>query len=399
MDFEIPAELRETVQLAAEFARNDLREAENELDRITDPTEAFRSEIHRTITKKMFAMGFHKLTIPSEFGGLGLPSIARFLVEEQMAVGGAGLASQMLVTPICAGIIAQWGLIDRHPVFKEYVEAYVDDTEGIHSGAWTMTEPDVGSDIFTFDRPGVRLRVTATPGKGGYVINGAKSAWCTNGWLADMFVVMAAVDLDDGMQGTGTFLVPAGWPGVSKGRPIDKLGLRALNQCDVVFTDVEIPKEFMIMPPGPGYQELLDGFVTAGNTSVGLIATGVAQAAYEYGLAYAKEREQAGQPIARHQLVARKLFDAYRSIEASRLMLWKSAWLVGQQRGIPELAFAARVQACATCAAVTSDMMFLHGGSGTTKEYPVEKLYRDSGPLQIMDGTVDRVTIKGAALL
>ena len=398
MDFEIPEELRDVVGLARQFARTDLREAEDEIDRITDPVAAYTSETHRTITKKMYALGLHKLTLPEAIGGLGLPSMAKFLVEQELAVGGAGLTAQMLVTPIAAAIIGNWGLANRHPVFKEYLEAYIDDTDGVHSSAWTITEPDRGSDIFTFDRPAIRFQAKATPGKGGFVLQGAKAAWCTNGWLADMYILMAHLD-GDTMEGTGTFLVPADWPGVTKGQPINKLGMRALNQSEIVFDGVEIPKEFLVVPPGPGYRQLLDAFVTPGNTSVGNIAIGVATASYEAGLAYAKERKQGGAPIIEHQLVGKKLFDAYRRIESARLLLLKSAALVSRQQGRPELAFAARVEACEALKQVSTDMMFLHGGNGITKEYGVEKFYRDAAPLQIMDGTTDRVAVKAAALL
>ncbi len=399
MDFDVPEDLREILEVTRHFASTDLREAEVELDRYQDPLEAFTSETHRAITKKMFALGLHKLTLPSGVGGLGLPRLAKFLVEEELAAGGAGLASQMLVTSIAAVMIANWGLADRHPAFREYLEAYVEDDEGTHSSAWTVTEPDVGSDIFTFNTPGVRFQAKATTGKGGYIINGAKSAWCTNGWLADFLVAMVNVEPDAEMDGSGTFLIPANWPGVAKGRPIDKLGLRALNQCEIVFDNVEVPREFLVFPPEAGYRGLLDAFVTAGNTSVGNIALGVARRAYELGLSYAKERRQGGKVIIEHQIVAKKLFDAFRHIEAARLALRRSAWLINENRGQPHLAFAARVQACEVCRLVTADMMLLHGGNGITREYPIEKLYRDAGPLQVMDGTVDRVALKGAAYL
>lgn len=398
MDLDIPEELRDIVDLARQFARHDLREAENEIDRIPDPVAAYTSETHRTITKKMYTMGFHKLTLPEALGGLGLPGLAKFYVEQEMAYGGVGLTAQMLVAPIAAAIIGNWGLAARHPVLKEYLEKYMDDTEGVHSSAWTITEPDRGSDIFTFDKANIRFQAKATPGKGGFILDGAKSAWCTNGWLADMYCVMAHVE-GDTMEGTGTFLIPADWPGVTKGAPINKVGMRALNQSEIFFNDVEVPKEFLVAPPGPGYRQLLDAFVTPGNTSVGNLALGVAAAAYDTGLAYAKERKQGGVPIIEHQLVAKKLFDAYRNIEAARLLLLKSATLISRQQGRPELAFAARVQACETLKQVSTDVMFLHGGFGITKEYVAEKFYRDAGPLQIMDGTTDRVTIKGAALL
>ncbi|MGH9000181.1 MAG: acyl-CoA dehydrogenase [Acidimicrobiia bacterium] len=158
-----------------------------------------------------------------------------------------------------------------------------------------------------------------------------------------------------------------------------------------------MPKEFMIVPPGPHYERVLKtGFIAPGNTAVGIAALGVAQASYELGRAYAAERTQGGKPIAEHQLVAKRIFDAYGAIEASRLMLYRAATTIAA--GTPDMAaiYAARVQACRTAAGVTADMMFLHGGNGITTEYPVEKLWRDAQPLQLADGTVDIVTLQGA---
>lgn len=396
MDFDLSEELGQPIGLARDFARQVLRPAEEAIDRIADPVEAFTSEIHRDVTRKMYEIDLHKLGLPVEMGGLGLPAMARLAIDEEIAVGGAGLASQLLLTPLAANFIAMLGLGAVHPVYKEHLEAYLDDSEGVHSGAWTITEPDVGSDCFTFGVPSIRMRARATAGGAGYVIEGTKSAWCSNGWLADMLVAMICLDPDAGMEGTATFLIPADWPGITKGRPIDKIGLRALNQCDFVFDGVEVPKEFLLAPPGPGYRPLLESFVTPGNTSVGTLALGVARAAYETGLAYAKVREQGGHPIIGHQLVAKKLFDAYRAIEASRLMLQKSTWVIEQGRPSLELSFAARASACETAMRVTADMMLLHGGFGITREYSVEKYYRDAAPLQVMDGSVDRIAVAAA---
>jgi alkylation response protein AidB-like acyl-CoA dehydrogenase len=401
MDFEIPADFKDIIGMAREFARAEVRPAEVAIDRIADPSAAFTSDVHRSITRQLYALGFHKLSLPEQVGGLGLPSPGGFFVQRELAYAGAGLASQMLVTPIAAGLISALELGSRHRVYREYLEQYVEDVDGQHSSAWTITEPDAGSDIFSFGRPDIGFRVRAIPSAGGHgwVINGAKAAWCTNGWLADSLILMAAIETNQGMEGTGTFLIPFSWGGISRGKPIDKLGLRALNQADLFFEHCEVPGEFLIVPPGPSYAKVFNGFVTSGNTSVGNLALSVAKAAYDEGMKYARERKQGGSPIIEHQIVAKKLFDAFRVIEAADLMLQKSAWLISRQQGRPELAFAARVQACDALDQVSRDMMLLHGANGITKEYRVEKFYRDAGPLRVMDGTTDRVALKGAGIL
>src|SRR3990172_8600173 len=137
MDFDVPEEFRQQIGLAHDFATQVLRPAEEAIDRIADPVEAFTGEVHREVTRKMYEIDLHKLGLPVEVGGLGLPAMARLAIDEEIAVGGAGLASQLLLTPLAANFIAMLGLGDVHPVYKERLEAYVEDREGVHSGAWT----------------------------------------------------------------------------------------------------------------------------------------------------------------------------------------------------------------------------------------------------------------------
>jgi alkylation response protein AidB-like acyl-CoA dehydrogenase len=320
-----------------------------------------------------------------------------FLVLEELAAGGAGLALVMQADAIGVSFAARNR--GSHPVYREYVEAFRDDTEGVHTGAWAITEPDIGSDMYRQEAV-FTVRARPTAGGGGYVISGSKASWCSNGWLADMLCVMINVDPAAGMDGTGIFLIPADWPGVSKGRPIRKVGLRALNQCEINFDGVEVPKEFMIFPPGPHYRSILQrGFLAPGNTAVGCAALGVARAAYELGLRYARERKQGGHPIGEHQLVAKRLFDAKTAVDSAGLMLRRSAWNL--TRGHVDMAsiYSARVLACRAASEVSTEMMFLHGGNGITTEYPIEKLWRDARPLQIADGTTDVVALQAARYL
>ncbi len=407
--YDLPADVEEILKVTRDFVKNELRPAEEAIEAFVDPEEAYTSDAFKGILGKLHEMGFHKLTTPEEMGGLGLSQFAGYLVTEELAVGGAGLASHMLVAPLGAMLVNMFQLQSRLPVYKEYAEAYLDDTRGTHSGCWAITEPDVGSDIFTFDEEKIRFRTKAQPQEGGgpvavkegagYRIDGGKSAFVSNGWYSDMILLMAAVETGGDMNGTGTFLIPTSVEGITKGRPLNKLGLRALNQSEIFFDSVWVPEEMLVVPPGPAYRMLLEFIVTAGNTSVGLLATGVATAAFQYGLAHAKERVQGGKPIFEHQLVKQKLFDAFRTIEASRALLWKSAWLASEGRGDVKLAMAARTVASETVMKVTSDMVQLLGGYGISKEYPVEKYYRDAKLLSIMDGTIDRVSMFAASML
>ena len=381
------------------FARDCLAPAERAIDRVQVPEEAFRGDVMHATLASAYEFGLHKLYLPKEAGGVGAPQAASPVVLEEIAAAGGGLASHFIVAPIVAGMIASMGLAARHSFYRDYLEAFVEDTKGIHSSAWAITEPNVGSDLFDFSRAENHLETRATPKDGGFVINGAKSAFVSNGWLSDALLLMVAMEPAKGMEGTGVFVIPGDLPGMSRGRPLDKLGLRALNQAEIFFDDVFVPGEFLILPPGPAYRPMLERIVTGGNTSVGIIALGVAREAYEAGLAYAKNRKQGGKPIFEHQLVAEKLFKAFRTIEAARALLWKSSWLINCGHADLPTAMAARTLATDGCMDVTRDMVQIMGGYGISRESPVEKLYRDAKLLQIMDGTNEVVSMAAAARL
>lgn len=394
VDFKLSSEIKEFQLLAREFAREEIRPAETRLDTFKDPADVFESEIFKSAMKKAYQCGFHKVGLPEPVGGLGLGPFAQLVILEELAVGGAGLASQILVCPIAASAIVGFGLAARHASYKDYLEAYVDDDQGIHSGAWAITEPGIGSDCLPREGSSVHFATRAEERAGSFSINGAKAGFVSNGGLSDFILLFACVEPSRGMYGTGIFLIPGDLEGISRGRPMDKLGLRALNQAEIFFDDVEIPKDFMAVPPGPMYPTILEMIVTGGNASVGAIALGIARAAYEEALEYAKTRIQGGKPIVEHQLVAEKLFKAFRSIEAARALIWKAAFA-------QNIVFSAAARTFASDMAleVTAEMVQIFGGYGISKEYPVEKFYRDAKLLQIMDGANEIVTLLAAEKL
>lgn len=396
VDFQLPTVLKDFQNLARDFAKQVIRPAEVELDKMSDPSEIFASQTFKDVMKKIYEVGFHKAGLPEVVGGDGLGTLGQMVILEEIAVGGAGLASQLLLAPLGASMIAAFDMSARSPVFKDYLEAYVSDIEGKHSGCWGITEPNAGSDtLIETSTSKFATQVLKKKDKKGYVVNGSKSAFISNGGLADMIFLCAGMDPDKGIQdGSGAALIPGNLPGITRGKPTNKLGLRALNQAEIFFDNVEIPDEFVMIPTGPQYRNILEAFVTGGNPSVGTLALGVARAAYEEGLAYAKTRRQGGKLIFEHQLIAMKLFKAFRSIEAARAFLWK-AHLAGDYK----LSAAARGFASDMAIEVTGDMVQVFGGYGISKEYPVEKFYRDAKLLQIMDGTVDVMALRAASRL
>jgi alkylation response protein AidB-like acyl-CoA dehydrogenase len=398
VDFDLSEDQLAIRGMAARFAREVVRPAEIELDKMADPEETFRSALFRDTMRQAYALGFHKMGIKEEHGGLGFDPVTRGLVWEELAAGGAGIAAGLLaasVAPAFLSVLAphKTALIDAH------VRPFCEDTEARHISAWGSSEPNIGSDGSNYYDLKVHHETSAARETDGYVLQGAKSSFVSNGGIADLYLVFACVDPAKGICGSGVFLVPYG-RGVTRGKALDKIGLRALNQAEVAFEAARIPEDHMIMPPGDHYPMIHNAIKTVGNLGVGYLALGLLRAAYEEALSYAKERVQFGKPIVQHQAVAFRLFDAFQAIEAARGLLWKASWTLGNT-GLGDLKMSAAARVFATNMAMkhTVEMVQILGGYGISKEYPLEKYMRDAKLLQIMDATNEIMTIKGAALL
>jgi alkylation response protein AidB-like acyl-CoA dehydrogenase len=313
-------------------------------------------------------------------------------------VGGIGITSTLLTAPV-APLFLSVLAPGKTELIARFVRPYCEDTEAKHISAWGSSEPNIGSDGSNYYDPRVYHETKARKDGKEWVIDGAKSSFVSNGGIADFFLLFCCVDQSKGIPGSGVFLVPYG-EGVTRGRPLDKIGMRALNQADMAFDRVRIPEDYMIMPPGDNYPMMHNAIKTVGNIGVGYLAVGLLRAAYEEALSYAKERVQWGKPIVEHQAVAFRLFEAFQAIEAARGLLWKASWtLANKFLGDFRLSAAARVFATNMAMKHTVEMVQVLGGYGISKEFNLEKYMRDAKLLQIMDATNEIITIKGAALL
>jgi len=398
MDLRLSDEQKHLVDTAHAFAKDVIRPAEIELDKITDPDVAFESETFKSVMRQAYEIGFHKIIIPEAYGGLGLDMFTMYLVVEELAWGGPGLASSILVAPVSYEFAALFG--GNKTIINRFVRPFCEDTKGELIGAWGVTEPDCGSDCFVMGDPEIQLSAKGVLDGDHYIINGQKAAWVSNGGIASLYMVHINLEHDKGMEGTAIFLIPADLPGVSKGKALDKLGLRALNQAEVYFDDVRVPKEYLLAEPSPNYQNLCETIVTMGNTSVGIIAVAVMQAAYEKALAYSKERIQGKVPIFEHQIIQMKLMEAFYTIDAARSHLLNVGWWNANTfPGDICRAAGARTFACNVAPRITSEMIQILGGNGISKEYEIERYYRDAKLLQIMDGTVEVLCMNAASRL
>jgi alkylation response protein AidB-like acyl-CoA dehydrogenase len=399
VDFEQTDTQRQFVQTAQDFGRKVLRPAEIELDRLADPDQVFQGDLFWDVLGQAFGLGFQKMGLAETFGGLGLDPSTTGMIWEELGRFGAGFAASLLPGAAVQQLIA---LLAPHnqELVERYVLPYAQDTTGRKISAWGSSEPNVGSDGSNYYDTAIRHHTSAIKKGDRYLINGTKSNFVSNGGIADVYLVFACVEPSQGLRGSGAFVIPGDAKGVAREKALDKIGLRTLNQAAVFFDDVEIPEHYMIFAPGDDYPMLHNAIITVGNLGVGYLAVGLMRAAYEEALAYSRERVQWGKPIFEHQLITKKLFDIFMSIESARAFLWKASWLCKTSfPGDLKMSLAAKIYATEQAVRQTAEMVQVLGGYGISKEYPLEKYARDANLLPIMDGTNQTLLMKAAALL
>lgn len=316
------------------------------------------------------------------------------LASEELAWGDAGLAGAILVNhfPVIYSLLA------GNTAMAEYCED--------KRGCWGITEPDHGSDMLDADgsiqasgghygRPNCIARIEGDK----VIINGQKSAWVSGAMTAEVCALFCHAEVDGQTRPGIAVIVPLDLPGVSRGKPLDKLGLRGLNQGELFFDNVEVPIEHLLAGPDT-YQELSYRMLSEANPHVGLMYVGVARAAYEHALAYAHERKAGGVPIIQHQNVRYRLFHMFRKVEVARAIV-RRVMEYNATHDLPALqgSTAAKITATQIAYEVASDALQIFGGNGVTKEYPMEKLLRDARAGLIADGCNEVLALKGGALL
>lgn len=382
-------EIRETIH---RFAAEVMRPVGERLDKLADPSDVIApdSELWE-VFRRYEELGIADIATSSDLSTLEQARI-RCIVGEEQGWGDAGLAISLGVNgfPRMAAMMSgRQELIDRFSGQNQI-------------GCWCATEPDHGSD-FIMDSEHIaewatRPNVIARKDGDAFVINGQKSAWVSNGTIATATSLFCAVDMGEGIVGVGAFLVPLDVEGVKKGKPLDKIGQRALNQGEIFFDNVRVPESYMLMPPqmmGIGMEMVL----ATANSGMGSTFAGLARAAFELALDYSKERKQGGVPIIEHQSVKSRLFDMYRKVEAATTLSRRAVvWNMTQTPKI-ELAVASKTLATQTAFEVASAALQIFGGNGLTREYPIEKMLRDARASMIEDGCNEILSIVAAGKL
>lgn len=365
MDFRLTDEQKALKESIRHFAEKEIRPLIKEADE--------RGEWPEGLTRKLGEMGLLGIIIPPEYNGAGYSNVDYVLILEEIskvdpAVGLVVAAHNSL----CCNHINLFGTEAQK---KKYLPRLV---SGETLGAWALTEAGAGSDAAAIKTRAIK--------KGDYwVLNGSKM-FITNGSLAQIAVVMAVTDPEKGRQGISAFILEKGMKGFKVGKKENKLGIRAADTAELIFEEVEVPAENLLGQEGTGYRAamtVLDG----GRVSIAAFSLGIAAGALEASLAYARQRVQFGQPIINFQAIQWMLADGFTELEAARLLTWRAAFLEDQGMKIPKESAMAKLFASELAVKASSMAVQIFGGYGFTKDYPVEKFYRDAKLATIGEGT------------
>lgn len=387
------SEMERSVQDAAHrFAANVMRPAGARLDRLSAAALiAPDSELWKVLQESA-GLGLTMTTL------LELPALERarlmMIASEELAWGDAGLAGAILVNNFPGMYAAIAGRMD--------LVAYCDGK----LGCWGITEPDHGSDMLDahgslqaadgdYGRPNCVARIDGDQ----VVINGQKAAWVSGAMTAQVCALYAHAEIDGKTRPGLVIIVPLDLPGVTRGKPLEKLGLRGLNQGELYFENVVVPSSNIIAGPDD-YADMVYHTLAEANVHVACTAVGIARAAYEHALAYVHTRRAGGRKIAQHQQVQHRLFHMFRKVEAARALVRRVA-TYNATAPLPALqgSAAAKVHATQTAFEVASEALQVFGGNGMSLEYPMEKLLRDARAMLIADGCNEVLAMKGGSLL
>jgi alkylation response protein AidB-like acyl-CoA dehydrogenase len=377
VDFELSAEQREIQALTRDFAEREIEPHAADWDR------------HHTFPRDVFArlaeLGLMGTCVPEEYGGAGTDFLSYVLVLEELSRADAGVGVTVAVHTSAVTLpILNFGTDEQRSRFVPPL------ARGEHLGAFALTEPDAGSDAGA-------LRTRAEPDGDGWRITGNKQ-WITNGRYSGTFLVFARTDSSTaGARGVTAFILDADQVQVT--RDEEKLGLNSSVTNDIAIDGAYVERDRLLHEEARGFRvamQTLDG----GRIGIAAQAVGIAQAAYEVALAYARERRTFGKPIGEHQAIQAKLADMSMEIDAARLLVHRAAWLKDRGEPVTEAGAKAKLFASEMARRQTAEAIQILGGYGYTKEFPVERYYRDAKITEIYEGTseIQRIVIARAIL-
>ena len=367
MNFDLSEEQRIWQKTVHDFVAKEVQPKAQEVD--------ITGEFNWTAARKMGPLGLLSLNIPEEYGGAGVDAVSAAIALEEI---GWGCGSTALAIAAHNGLgTTPLVLFGSEELKQEWLPRVASGQNKL--AALALTEPGAGSDL----QGGVLTKAVKAGDE--WVINGAKM-WCTNASIAEYIITLVRTDPAGGSRSLSQILVPTNTPGLKIGPPEKKMGLHGSPTHSVTYEDVRVPLSNLIGEEGKGLQQTL-ATLDGGRIGIGAISLGLAQAAFEYAVNYARERQAFGKPIAEQESIQWMLADAATEIEVARNMLYKAAWLKEQKRPYNKEAAMAKLFATEMAERVCRNAIQIHGGYGYSSEYPVERIYRDARLMTIGEGT------------
>ena len=373
MDFSLTDEQKLFQKIVREFCEKEIKPISEKIDK----EEYFPEELY----KKMGRMGLMGMTVPQKYGGAGIDKVSYMIALEEISrfCGSTGITVEAHNT-LGIGYIYEAGSEDQR---KKYLPKY-SSGEGI--AALAITEPNAGSDVGGIQTTGVLIGDK-------WVLNGTKQ-FITSGDIAGVIIVMAKTDKTKGVKGISAFLVEKDTPGLKVGPLENKLGLRGSRTAELIFEDCCVPKENLLGVMNKGFFSVMNT-LDSGRTAVGAMSVGIARAAFEDSIEYAKQREQFGRPIGKFQGIKWMLSDMATEIDAARLLVYRAAFLEDQGLSFSKESSMAKLFASEMAMRATRNAIQIFGGYGYIREYPVERYFRDVKLCEIGEGTseIQRIVI------
>lgn len=367
MNFDYSDEQKLIANAAKDFAEQYIRPHIMEWDK----TSIFPKDVF----KKAGEMGFMGIFIPEEYGGSGLGYHEYIVIVEEISKVDPSIGLSVAAhNSLCTGHIFYFGNEEQKQKWLPKLAT------GAWIGAWGLTEHNTGSDAGG-------MNTTAIKDGDYYVLNGSKN-FITHGASGDIAVIIARTGEKGDSHGISAFVIEKGTPGFTSGRIEDKLGMRASETAELIFDNCKVHKDNLLGKEGDGFIQALK-VLDGGRISIGALSLGIAKGAYEASVKYSKERVQFGKPISSFQGISFKIADMATEIEASELLLHKAAAHKNQGKRMTTLGAMAKMYSSEVCVKIASDAVQIHGGYGYTKEFPVEKFYRDSKLCTIGEGTTE----------
>ncbi|MEO0114578.1 MAG: acyl-CoA dehydrogenase [candidate division WOR-3 bacterium] len=374
MNFDLTENQKMIQDMVRQFAKTELEPKAAEIDRT--------GEFPMASIKKLAELGLMGMVIPEKYGGAGFDFVSLAIAVEEIsrACGSTGVIVAVN-NSLAAYTIYNFGTEEQREKFVRPLAT------GQKIGAFALTEPNVGSDPAS-------LETTARPEGDYYIVNGTKR-FITNGGVGDIFLVFATTDKTKGYKGIIALIVEKGTPGFTCGKHEDLLGLRATANCELIFEDCRVPKANLLGQEGEGFKIALSA-LDVSRIDIGAQAVGIAQAALDKSIQYAKERRQFGRPIAEFEMIQAKLAEMAMKIQAARLLTYYAAYQ--KDKGLPRFSLEssmAKLFASTIAVEVTKEAVQIFGGYGYSKDYPVERYYRDAKCMEIYEGTseIQRIVI------